>query len=461
MRIREPATSFDVDMLTLLFLVYCIHACRAANVLCVFPTPAFSHQTVFSIYVETLQKAGHNVTVITPMPRGMANVTEVGCNRSVARFASLIEESAKSGSPVAGDDTVTANNYQPLVQMVLDQFADENVRALVSNPDNRFDLVVCEAYLSVNLVFGYLFRAPVIMFSSGYATNENFAAVDRGVSYDGTVYPNVWRSTYNRGAFAAEDRLSREWRRLESFQEKGLKRVFGSSTPSIDELKSNVRMLFVNVPPVYDNHRPVSDRVQYLGGMHLKKPKGVLESSVAKFLDAHRPAVYVSFGSMMHASSEVAEELVRVFATLPYKVLWHVDDSVVRRFNVSYNVLTRNWFQQREVLDHPNVRLFVTQGGVQSTDEAIDSGVPLLFLPMAGDQFRNSHRLTSLGVGEYVDVTRLSDENLGQRIVRMVTDRRYPDRVRKLKVYIKDVPMSSTEKALWYTEHVLRTHALE
>lgn len=253
-----------------LLLPSLVHFVHTANILCVFPTPAFSHQSVFSAYTDRLAKAGHNVTVITPLPRRVPHLHEIDCSKSLTVFNELVKKSSlfKVRGVVADESTVTADNYTPLVDMVVAQFQNKNVTDLIENKANMFDLVVCEAYLSLNLIFGHLFDAPVIRISSGHGTTENFDTM--GAVHNPLVYPSSWRSTFSTNKtqiMEIEHRLAHEWKKLERVQETRLKQVFGGgSGTSLHSLKKRVVLLLVNVHPVMDNNRPVSSNVQYLGG---------------------------------------------------------------------------------------------------------------------------------------------------------------------------------------------------
>nr|AAK82354.1 ecdysteroid UDP-glycosyltransferase [Epinotia aporema granulovirus] len=423
----------------------------AHNILCVFPTPAYSHNSVFNAYMDELVKDGHNVTVITTMPRNITYITQVDCSLPGHYFQELVKNSTmiKKRGVVADETTVTKENYMGLVDMVVREMQHENVREFLQK-DQMFDLVVCEAYISYILVFGYLFKAPVIQFSSGYGLVENFETMGI-VERNPNTHPNLWRSSQNASYEAI---LHREWAMLERAQHDIMRDNYGTRVPTMKKLRQRVLMLFINVPAIFDNNRPVTPMVQYFGGMHLRSP-----TKDVSFLDKHKNVVYVSFGSSIDAmemDSGLIGEFVRAFARVPYMVLWKISNNVRDLYNVSSNVIIREWFPQRDILNHANVKLFITQGGVQSTDEAIDSCVPLLGIPMVGDQFYNTGRYVSLKIGQKIDVLRLEQEELALKIMDMVQNHSYyKNNLIQLKSYINDNSMTSLKRSVIH-QFVLR-----
>ncbi|AAS82609.1 ORF129 [Agrotis segetum granulovirus] len=448
--------------MSLVVLSLLVSGGSCANILGVFPTPSYSHQSVFAAYVDKLAAAGHNVTVITPMKRATGHVREIDCSLSVERFQELVSRSKhiKKRGAVADEFTVTKENYMGLINVVATQLETNAVTALIKNPFNKFDLVVCEAYLAYTLIFGHIYDAPVIQLSSGHGIPENFE-IQGAIARDYVNHPNIWRSTFTGSPLEQmfmENYLKNEWGLIEIEQEKMLRKRFGYHI-KMENLKKSVLMLFINVPAVYDNFRPVTPTVQYLGGLHLRKEQPIRDLVLNRFLESHSTIVYASFGSgidVLDMDRSLLKELIRVFSKLPYGILWKVDDSVHSIYNVSANVYTKSWFPQRDLLKHENVKAFITQAGVQSADEAIDGGVPMITLPMMGDQFYNAHRFEQLGIGIHLDVLKLEKERLDKKIVQVVENRNYKKNIERLRHFINDVPLKSLRKSLWYTNYVIR-----
>lgn len=110
--------------------------------------------------------------------------------------------------------------------------------------------------------------------------------------------------------------------------------------------------------------------------------------------------------------------IIKTLAKLPYKVLWKFEDDEL--IGKPKNVLINKWLPQQDVLQHPNIKLFITQAGLQSTEEALLNGVPLLAIPFIGDQWYISKSIKKLGVGLYLDFGTLNEEVLRKTILEVI-----------------------------------------
>jgi len=73
---------------------------------------------------------------------------------------------------------------------------------------------------------------------------------------------------------------------------------------------------------------------------------------------------------------------------------------------------------------HPKIRLFVYQGGLQSTEEAVHHAVPLLGIPIICDQYAQISKMVSLGVARELRLSNMSKEILNDSIRDMLSDKR-------------------------------------
>ncbi|AXS67788.1 egt [Cryptophlebia peltastica nucleopolyhedrovirus] len=451
-----------------------ISAVNGARILAVLPTPAYSHQSVFKVYIQALAERGHEIVVIKPTTKvnyATRNVTEVDATLAENYFKNLVKQSSvfRKRGIISDSTTVTAHNYMGLVRMIRDQFDLPAVKRLINNRKNEhFDLLICEAFMDYSLIFSHLFGdLPVIQISSGYGLAENFETMG-AVSRHPKYYPNMWRDRFRDltvwetiNEIYMELTLQNEFSKLVDEQNKLIRSQFGRKSPSIKELRNRVQMLFVNTHSVFDNNRPVPPSVQYLGGIHLHRNEPVpLDDFMKRYLDgATQGAVYVSFGSSINTKDTDADfkyMLLQTFKALPYKILFKFEtDDEELNSQLPYNVLVQTWFNQPEVLKHKNVVAFVTQGGVQSTDEAIDAGVPMVGLPMMGDQSFNTDKYVELGIGLALDTATVDSNQLTEAIKTVINDPLYRKNILELRHNIRHQPITPIRKAVWYTDYVI------
>lgn len=126
------------------------------------------------------------------------------------------------------------------------------------------------------------------------------------------------------------------------------------------------------------------------------------ESDCTFWLDSKPPGsvLYISFGSFVHASRHVIEEVARGLALSGVNFLWVIREGILGgaadgdaevlprgfRDEVRDRGLIVGWCDQVKVLSHPAVGGFWTHNGWNSTVESAWCGVPMVCLPFAFDQ---------------------------------------------------------------------------
>ena len=111
--------------------------------------------------------------------------------------------------------------------------------------------------------------------------------------------------------------------------------------------------------------------------------------------------VYVSFGSVIKGSLMTEENkriLLNVFKRFPqYDFLWKWDQDTMP--GKPDNVLLSKWLPQRNVLAHPNLKVFITHAGQSSFQETLCYQKPVVAIPVTGDQPINAKEAERLGIG--------------------------------------------------------------
>jgi len=76
-------------------------------------------------------------------------------------------------------------------------------------------------------------------------------------------------------------------------------------------------------------------------------------------------------------------------------------------------------------LAHPNLKLFITHGGLLSTTEAVHRGVLIVGIPIFGDQPVNMKQVENAGFGKSVDIDKITFESFYSVISEVVNNPRY------------------------------------
>lgn len=65
-----------------------------------------------------------------------------------------------------------------------------------------------------------------------------------------------------------------------------------------------------------------------------------------------------------------------------------------------------------DILGHPNIKAFITHAGLGSFTESFCHGVPILAIPIYGDQFQNAKLAEENGMGIKMEFEDISSENI-------------------------------------------------
>ncbi|XP_068624132.1 UDP-glycosyltransferase UGT5-like [Battus philenor] len=453
--------------LSALIICVTIKNFEAARILAFYPTPSFSHQIVFRPITLELLKRGHEVTVVTADPmftkdNAPKNLIEIDCHDILyniirRKFTTVAVNGRKNDLLRQLSLTVDLTS-----EIFEEQAKTSAFQELINNKTQSFDLLLLEALITPALGLYHRFKAPIILFSSFGPTPFNYEVV--GAPSHPILYHNIFRQRlYNLTLWEKvqecynQIRIKLLFSNGENKYNSMLKRVLGESVPPLSVLKENVDMLFVNMHPIWEGSYPVPPNVIYLGGVHQKSAEK-LPLDLQEYLDAsNNGVIYFSLGTNVDPtllSEEKISIFKNVFSGLPFNVIWKWTNETIS--GISGNVRTYKWLPQADLLKHPNVKVFITQGGLQSTDEAITAGVPLIGVPMLGDQWYNVEKYVHHGIGVMLKLEGLSEDQLRSAIIETTQNERYRENIIRLRTLMSDQPQTPLERGIWWIEHVLR-----
>jgi MGT family glycosyltransferase len=135
-----------------------------------------------------------------------------------------------------------------------------------------------------------------------------------------------------------------------------------------------------------------------------------------------RPLVLVSLGTVYGCRPDFLRRCMEELAHGPWQVvlatggesnIWDSGDAAPP------NIIVRPSVPQVDILRR--AAAFVTHGGMNSVQEALYYGVPLVMVPQAADQFWISERAAELGAGLVLDAARLKPGDIRASVTRALS----------------------------------------
>lgn len=102
------------------------------------------------------------------------------------------------------------------------------------------------------------------------------------------------------------------------------------------------------------------------------------------------------------------------------------------------------------------MKLFISHGGLGSIMEAKYYGVPVLGIPIFGDQPGNIAMAVKEGWAVKLDFFSLTEQKLSAALETALKNSTYTETVKKLSNIYRDRPLSATETANYWIEYVIR-----
>ncbi|KAI4462071.1 UDP-glucosyltransferase [Holotrichia oblita] len=416
----------------ILFVLYCTNT---SKILCIFPTYSLSHFAIGQGLVRGLAAKGHHVTYVTPFEEKepIPNVKSV--------FLTEMDKWAReTGELVMAD---------PAIQEIL-------------NSNETYDAVILE-WVSTDYLqsIAYRLKAPAISattFCPGVYTNY--------VSGNPNIYShmphllsgygqnmNLWERTNNFVLSLTEALYRKLYHipRQEKFMHKHV-----PDAPSIYEMNANISLHLFNSDPILNGPLPMLPNVIEIGGIHMQPPKK-LPDDLQKYIDeSEHGVIYFSLGGNMQSrklSEETRNGILRVFSKLKQRILWKFEEDLPGK---PPNVETRSWLPQLDILAHPNVKLFITHGGLLSTTETLYYGVPIVGVPVFGDQAVNIKNAEDRGFGLSLPLKEFTEKKFSYVVEEVLNNPLYSRTVKQISALLRDQPATPVERAVYWVEYVVR-----
>ena len=445
----------------------CCSFANGLRILGVFPLNGKSHWVMAESLMTSLAERGHQVDVVThfPMKKPIPNYTDISVAGSL--------ETVVNNMFAENVTKFNSHNMKVLVQTAGTKTCKllglPKIQQLIKNPpkDPPYDVVIVELFLApCFLAFGrHLNTSLVGMVTSDF---HDWLRDKTGNPNNPSFMPSLFSVFGSRMTFW--DRLSNtmltnlvniKFNYYMAEQSETVKEHFGIDA-TMDDLHKDLSLVLVNSHHSVNGVKPYSTGTIEVGGLHIKETGDPLTPEMQKWLDASKDGcIYFTFGSMVRIESfpkPLIETFYKVFEKIaPIRVLMKVAKKEDLLPGLPKNVMIQTWFPQVSVFKHKNTKAFITHGGLMGIHEAIYFGIPMIGIPLFGDQPTNLKNVANKNLGVNLgSVQNVTEETLTNAINSVLRDDTYERSMRKISEIFKDRPMSAVKSAVFWVEYVAR-----
>ncbi|XP_076993134.1 UDP-glucuronosyltransferase 2B17-like isoform X2 [Tamandua tetradactyla] len=222
------------------------------------------------------------------------------------------------------------------------------------------------------------------------------------------------------------------------------------------ELMGKAEMWFIRTYWDLEFPRPLLPHFEFIGGFHCK-PAKPLPKEMEEFVQSSGEYGIVVFtlGSMVsNMTEEMTNLIASALAQIPQKVLWRFSGK--KPDTLGPNTQLYKWIPQNDILGHPKTKAFITHGGANGIYEAIYHGIPMVGLPLFGDQFDNIAHMKARGAAVSLDIFTLTSTDLLNALKTVINDPSYKENAMKLSRINRDQPVKPLDRAVFWIEFIMR-----
>lgn len=166
-----------------------------------------------------------------------------------------------------------------------------------------------------------------------------------------------------------------------------------------------------------------------------EKPQELnLDLNAFPLKDGKRKLIYFSLGSLVSSQADLLQRIIDMLGTIEHNF---VVSKGVRgdQLVLPPNCIGANYLPQTKLL--PHVQLAIVHGGNNTFTECFHYGVPMIIMPVFGDQPDNACRVQQLGLGRWLNLFTCTRDQLAEAIEQLLQDSAAQDRIRLMSKRIQ------------------------
>ncbi|XP_045469183.1 UDP-glucosyltransferase 2-like isoform X9 [Harmonia axyridis] len=442
-------------LLVTIAVIYLSQGVGGSKILGVFWTPSKSHHILGSALLQALAKKGHNVTLLSPFidDVDIPNFKQIKLTGIEGSMLSVAKPNSTLFDQAMAFIKSTRSNAEKF-------WKNEAVKNLIESRD-IYDLVVSVGFLSIGiLALSHHLHAPIIIFYPGGGSSfVNKFVANPNLPYVPNLQIGMRSPQYFLSRLAFVTMVCIYTILEKNFIhpiDKEVTDFYLPNSPTISQLRDNVSLVLVNSHPSIEPSRPYVPNMVQIGGFYAQTTKK-LPDNLQKYLDSAKDgAILFSFGTNMKIAEVEKDKLDAIMEGLrkiaPIKVLFK---SEIDLKDAPKNVLVSKWLPQNDILAHPNIKAFITHGGLGGNTEAVYHGVPMIGIPLFADQKTNIENAVKSGYAVRIFYEDINQKTVDEALEQILKNPSYTEKAKKRSSLLRKQPMNPMDKAIWWVEHII------
>uniref|UniRef100_A0A0K0ENR1 glucuronosyltransferase n=1 Tax=Strongyloides stercoralis TaxID=6248 RepID=A0A0K0ENR1_STRER len=455
-------------------LPFLFYISQSYKILVYNPRRSHSHVQFVGKIADTLQDAGHSVTVFQPIQ--VDTITTVGSSLAkVVTINNLIGDGIITKLQQKFENDIWRKNGNNPINLLSDfkvftKLLKKNCMDLISNTSlinefkkENFDIAFSQFFNPC--AFGLFELMGIKKVVSGSSTGLNEAYYE----IFGLEYPVSYVPSVVGGSGIPKNIIDRvrnmfsyffsKYILIKSFNSKdqeAFDEIFGEGKYNLEKLMSKSAFHFVNSNSLIDFPHPSSSKIVDVAGIGIKEGKQ-LDNEYDNILNIREKNVIVSFGSVVKSKNipdEIKKSMLETFKQFPnITFIWKYEDDNISFAKEYPNVILKKWIPQVDLLSDKRINLFITHGGLNSAIELSYQGIPSIFVPFFTDQKRNSYMIERYGCSIIIEKEILGmSEKFKEYIDEILNNRKYLENAKKLAEMIHMYPHNAKKKLIEHVE---------
>lgn len=460
-------------MLKLWFLPLCSILVASKDIL-ILPCAGLTHRRSMLPYALSLAERGHNVTIwspdlkdsaLTKLPRNLQDLVFVvnSTDRFLLDLVKYENETvtAKLLWEMRGYSHIGIIFFWKTLSGVLETLLSDYAEEIYRISSQHWDLVIADALFTPwSIPIVRLSGAPYLLWSTTIHVGETvpFTSMAHYPSLAARDDVNLPKNFFHRVENLLNFMIDRLFvqKLLEYFIKPSLKNIWTDF--SFIEMERNSLTQISQFPVLFDYPVPLS-RVN-LKISSLCPSQSQLPINFLNFISEpnSKGIILVAFGHQVKWSAASETQFGSFKSGLSqivgYQIIWQCDIPVANFSSpLPKNILVTKWLPQVDLLLHPNMKLFITHGGLKSLQESICAGVPMVVMPQAAEQCRNAAIIRKFNLGVLLDKLNLDPSVVGNSIKQVLTDSIYKANVERFRDMTFSTPIPNKNASI----HLLET----